>query len=126
MALLDRAIRCRLPEAVIAHRGFASITLRNEIDELVRDQIIDLAYVSTSLLQVVAEDFIAHDPEDERLITEILIPAGASIGALVAAPDQVRDLGELEILLPRGSRFQIVGVRADEHPPIIEMELMTR
>ncbi|HEY5260857.1 MAG TPA: ADP-ribosyltransferase [Solirubrobacteraceae bacterium] len=125
VTLLDRAIaRHQLREPVIVFRGLVSEILRYEIADLTGDEITDLAYVSTSLLQIVAEDFIAAESRDERLIAEILIPGGVHVGALVGAPDQVRNLGELEILIPRGSRFEIVGTEPERDPPIIEMEVL--
>jgi ADP-ribosyltransferase exoenzyme len=125
VTLLDRAIaRHQLREPVIVFRGLVSEILRYEIADLTGDEITDLAYVSTSLLQIVAEDFIAAESQDERLIAEILIPGGVHVGALVGAPDQVRNLGELEILLPRSSRFEIVGTEPEHDPPIIEMEVL--
>jgi hypothetical protein len=119
IASLDRALaRFRLPEPVIVYRGFVSYSVRQAA---VGREIIDFGYFSTSLLRVVAEDIISSEPEEERLIAEVTIPGGAQIGAFVAAPELVRDYGEVEVLLPRESRFRITGRPSPDH---IELEVI--
>lgn len=100
-AALDQALkRFSLPEPVIVYRGLRMIV------PLTAGLVIrDYGYCSTSLLQRTAAGFLAlSDPGEHLAIARILLPAGQPCGA----PDLVEYVGEHEILLPRGSRFQIL------------------
>jgi hypothetical protein len=108
--------RFRLPEPILVYRG----TGATEFHSLpVGSEFTDPAYVSTSLLRIVAEDMVHDYAPELREISRIVIPGGTSIGAYVAAPELISDLAELEILLPRLTRFRIVG-----QGPFIEMEVL--
>jgi ADP-ribosyltransferase exoenzyme len=101
VALLDSALgRFALPEPVIVYRGF-HLAGRAILGAAIQD----LAYFSTSLLPEHAEGFLklpAQQPLHPTL-ARVLLPAGTHCGA----PDLIEYLGELEILLPSGTRFQI-------------------
>lgn len=116
---LDTALsRFRLPEPVIVFRGFVDPAVQAAA---IGREFIDFGYFSTSLLRIVAEDIIGSESQDERVLAQVTVPGGAQIGAFVGAPDLVRDFGELEILLPRESRFRITG-RSDAEN--IELEVI--
>jgi len=101
VTLLDRALdRFALAEPVVAYRGFHLVG-----QPILGAEIQDLAYVSTSLLRRHAEGFLALPAEQpfRPALARVLLPAGTRCGA----PDLIEYLGEVEILLPRRSRFTI-------------------
>ncbi len=94
--------RMRLSEPVVAYSAFELPVV--DLDDLVGDVITDEAYLSTSLLRSVAEEFVSSP---QTLLAEIVLPAGAEVGVYAAAPDLIAYLGEAELLLPRGSALEI-------------------
>lgn len=117
---LDVALaRFQLTEPVITYRA----ALWTEIDPpAAGDQLVDAAYVSTSLLRDQAHAFA----EPHGYLAEILIPGGAQVGVFLGAPDLIHPLHEAELLLPRDSAFEISETIADEPDPIptLRMEVM--
>jgi len=114
---LDRSLaRFRLPEPVVVYRGTGGVGLRSLTAGA---EFIDFAYTSTSLLRIVAEEFVQAIGPERREVAEVVIPGGALVAAYAGAPDLVTPLGELEILLPRASRFHIV-----RQGQLIEMEVV--
>jgi hypothetical protein len=103
VALLDRALaRFALPEPVVVHRGFQLAG-----PPVLGARIEDPAFVSTSLMRGLAEAFVIEQPPHPAL-ARVLVPAGTRCGA----PDLAAYVGEVEILLPRGSAFVVRAAHA--------------
>lgn len=96
---LDQALsRSRLSEPVIVYRGFR---LPGVLTAGTRFR--DRGYFSTTLMAQYALGFLELGSTAEGIPTlaRVLLPAGLKCGA----PDLVEFCAEVEILLPRGSRF---------------------
>jgi hypothetical protein len=112
---LDEALAIfRLAEAVVVWRGMESATLTDAIAagfDLTEAVIVDPAYVSTSLLEGVAREFLAWGAvPDEAVLARIVLRAETRVGAYVGAPDLVSGPFEFELLLPRETPMRITGV----------------
>lgn len=126
---LDLALsRMRLPVPVVVYRGlprWVLATPASELEALVGEAVCDVGFVSTSLLRDVALPFLRH--ADSPVLAEIVVPGGAAAGAFAGAPDLIVEMQEAEILLPRGSEFEIGATRpATRTRPYetIEMEVL--
>lgn len=126
--LLDDAIaRGSVPEPVVVYRGFASGQLADLFEFLPGAQITDPGYWSTSLIRPIAIGFLQsiEDVDDEeRLLAEILVPAGTP----AAAPDVIDECREAEILLVRATAFRVHAVHErDEQRPYrtLDLEVIT-
>jgi hypothetical protein len=126
---LDTALsKMRLPEDVLAYRGFDSFVLAAAIidgEDMVGDELTDRAYLSTTLLHRVGTRFLPKSGFD--VLATILIPGGAQVGAYVGAPDLIVPLDEAELLLPRSTRLRITDVTAavlPAEPLTIQMEVV--
>jgi hypothetical protein len=84
----------------------------NDVDAAERWIKAAFAVWEASLLRTIAESYLTGQSDDELLAT-ILLPAGTR-AVYVAAPDLVVEKHELELLLPRSSKFQIL--RTHLHP----------
>jgi len=106
-ALLDAAIEAHtLTESVVAYRGLvdpdAGLHLLYEGDEITDD-----GYWSLALLQHTAVEFTTAATRPETAIV-LRVALDAGVHAIrAAAPDQVEDMHENELLLARGSRFRL-------------------
>jgi hypothetical protein len=106
--LLDGVIdRSRAPQNVVTYRGTRKgyPTDYQELQKMIGLEVEDRAYVSTSLDQLEAFDFLGPDCP----LVEIHIPRGARVGYL--------NPSESEMILPRGSRMKIVGTRLEMDDP---------
>lgn len=120
-AHLDVALKkATVPEDMVAFRGMG--TRGAELMKAgVGAKIKDAAFMSTSLSQKTATEFSWDNKQGERAIAQIKVPKGAN-GALV---NVVQDIGEAELLLPRGSEFVVTGITQDPSGVnIVEMELL--
>ena len=118
---LDALIgRSRLPETITVYRGRARQVPLAEAEQRIGGVATDHGFVSTSLAPAVAARHAGApppgpgaDPGTVALyggtLYEITIPAG-SPGAWV---DVHEDRAEYEVLLARGSRFRVTGVRQE-------------
>lgn len=97
---LDAAIATRkLPERVVAFRGIRGLDLQPG------DQFFDNGFASTSLDRHIAQEFADKDPQQAGSILEVEIPAGTPVGLVSVATGGT----EMELLLPRGGRFEVTG-----------------
>jgi hypothetical protein len=99
-----------LEEPIIVYRGVGSRFGKILRSLKVGDEYVDDAFVSTSMNQEAAIDFI---PDDDGAFLEIICPAGSKgfmpetfLGEFTYNSAQ----GEAEWLLPRGSRFRILSI----------------
>jgi hypothetical protein len=116
VAALDAAIgRAIVPEPLVAFRAVRDTGLSDEIDYLWGAEIPEPAYLSTALVVEMAESFFPEvEPGDyaDHVLLEITVPAGASAAPL----DLVREMGETELLLPRGTRLRVEDIVSAEDP----------
>ena len=106
---LDSALRrAKVPEDVMVFRGIKSQALAKKLE--IGAEFHDHAFVSTSLHRSVAEKFSREGPGKRGAVLEIRVPKGTN----AAAFDSIWNGGNLkehELLLPRGSKFRVTGVR---------------
>lgn len=99
-ALLDRS---KLPHAIQVHRGLGdpdgSLLAQLKPGAVFEDR----GYVSTTTEKAVAEHFV----DKGAIMLDVEVPAGSR--AIVPSRWSTTDLDEREVLLPRGSRFEVVG-----------------
>lgn len=121
---LDLALsRLKLPEPIIVYRGFQGTHLMPELESLVGNIIEEDAYLSTSLLRYIAEDFC--EVADDAALAEIMVPGGTNVAAFAGAPDLVDERFEYEILLPRSTFLQIHNTGHDGINSTLTMEVLT-
>lgn len=89
-ALDDFIDQSELQDDLVVYRGLRSQTITENFDDLVGAEIQDLAYVSTSMSKLTAGRFKA------------------------AYMDGALDMGEFELLLPRGSRFRVIETSIED------------
>lgn len=116
-AFLDSAIQAhRLTSSVVAFRGLVDpdATLHQLYEG---DTITDDGFWSLSLLQNTAVEFTtaANRPE-HAIVLRVALDAGVYV-IHAAAPDQVDDMGENELLLPRQSEFLLLDDPILQHAP---------
>lgn len=100
---IDQAMeRSSLPQAARVFRGMKSESMVSNFDNLVGAIISDKGFVSTSLLEGVSTGF-AKDEPSESILLKMVLPKGTKAIFL----DALDDIGEAEILLPRGSSFRV-------------------
>jgi hypothetical protein len=119
MAALDASLkRSVLPEDKTVYRGVQ----HDFINGSVGDTFTDRAYVSTSTERGTADQFRTDHGrlgEEAGALIEIRLPKGTN-GADMTALSLA--YSESEILLPRGSRFRITGIRDEGGTKIYEVE----
>jgi SPP1 gp7 family putative phage head morphogenesis protein len=104
---IDAAIsRGRTTEDIVTYRGFSDDRITNPVvwDNIVGQEIRDDGYCSTSFAREVAEKFAYGGNPARRVLAEIRIPAGMRAGYV----SLVHEMGEKELLLPRGTRFRVI------------------
>jgi HK97 family phage portal protein len=106
-SLLDKG---EVREGVVAWRG-----IDRGANLSPGDVIHDHGYVSTSLYRGTAEKFA------DKALLRINVPKGSKAGYLDALTEGG---GEQELLLPRGSRFRVTGVRREGGAKVIDAELL--
>ena len=102
-----------LDGALIVYRSFDDPELMSRLaagEDIIGDVLTDAAYVSTSASKNIAESFLFETAtgapiSGPRIIAEIELPPGTKGAVLDAAG---LGAGEREVLLPRGSRFEVV------------------
>lgn len=121
---VDRAInKGSLAQDTVVFRGFPSKVLGKNPQDMVGKVFEDKAYMSTSKSERVAETF-GHD-----LILEMRLPKGTK-GAYLDASLSKSDLRQLdrdpehELLLPRGSKFRVIGTEKVGERTKMIMELI--
>lgn len=103
--LLDGALsRGSVPDDIIVYRGLSSAELHRELSSRVGGIWEERGYTSASLRPYAARQF-AGSSTDTAVTMDIKVPKG-SRGAFI-------DSEEVEILIPRGSRYRIVGTWVD-------------
>jgi hypothetical protein len=119
VAALDAALaRSVVAEPVRVLRGVhSSSTFLGEPGSLAGSTITDHGFVSVTTQQRTA-DFFASDGGDDPAFFEILVPAGLQAMRLG------RDIGEAEVLLPRGSRFLVTADRVVDGVRRIEAQAL--
>lgn len=103
-----------LPQPILVHRGFAagrSFT--------VGETFTDPGFFSTTLDRSYAERFAERATGDGVVVAEIELPAGASVAPL--GSDLAEYPSEEEVVLARGSSFQVVAVE-----PALRLRLLQR
>jgi hypothetical protein len=112
-----------VPQDTTVFRGFPSSILGNDPSKLVGKTITDKAYTSSSMSERIANQF------SKDLIAEIKIPKGSK-GAFMDATLTKSDLQQLgrdpehELVLPRNSKFRILGTKKVGAKTKVFMELV--
>lgn len=88
-----------------------------DLNSLVGKVYTDNAYMSTSPL-------LGSSAVNKNLLMEIRVPSGRNRGAYVNKLAGQYQNKEYEYLLPRGSRFNIVGITEIGGKPTIQMEMI--
>lgn len=103
--LLDSALAKAppLPEPLLVFRGFA----RAAADWQPGAEFSDPGYCSTTIDRAYAERFAVRAEGDVQYLVEIELPTGTKVAPLQELAEYP---SEEEIVLPRGSRFQIVSL----------------
>lgn len=105
IAALDAALaKAVVPEAMIVYRAVRG----NAVAFKVGDVVIDNGFMSTSITKRGAEKWAAQS--DNSAILRIHVPKGAN-AAYVNASIGDDSSEETELLLPRGGRLKIVGIK---------------
>ena len=88
-----------------------------DLKSLVGTVYTDKGYMSTSPL-------LSSSAVNKNLLMEIKVPSGKNRGAYInKLAGQFQDV-EYEYLLPRGSRFNVVGITEIDGKPTIQMEMI--
>lgn len=112
---LDRLMdRYRTTEALRVYRGRRSIRGDEDVPGAV---IEDLAYPSTTLSPDIADEFT--NDKDTGVVWDITIPAGLNAMVMNGLVDDPEFSREEEVLLPRGTRFLILGKEEKDGKPWI-------
>lgn len=121
---VDSAInKGSIPQDTTVFRGFPASILGDDPAKIVGKTITDKAYTSSSMSERVASQF------SKDLIAEIKIPKGSK-GAFMDATLTKGDLDQLgrdpehELLLPRNSKFRVLGTKKIGAKTKVFMELM--
>lgn len=107
--LVDQAIASHtLSRPVICYRGI--IDGDQGIHEFVPGaEVRDLGYWSLSMLEDVAWGFASTgSTPTSRVVFRVFLAAGTQV-IKAAAPDIIEEMHEYELLLPRGSRFEVMA-----------------
>lgn len=121
---IDSALKKgHISEDKIVYRGFkeSGIVMHWEMIKSNEQPYIvtDLGYVSTSLSEDVAKGFADHSGSDS-IIAEIRLPKGIN----AANMERIYDMGEAEILLERGTTFEIIHAWEENGHKRIRMEVI--
>ena len=117
---LDEVIKMhQLSEDTYVYRGISEKYLKGLH---VGGEYIDDGFVSTSLIGSVAWGVFGGFGGVGRAVMQIKLPKGTNCA--LTRPETMKSQ-ECEVLLPRGSRFKVVGIEPGE-TPIYEMELQER
>ncbi len=115
---LDKAIADYiLKEPIITYRAINSdalIPFDGNIDSLIGTEYTDKAFMSTT-------PYPNSPALNKDLIMEIKLPAGKGIGAYI---NDYNNLGEVEFLLARDSKFIITNVKEEKGHYTVEMEFV--
>lgn len=104
---IDLALaRAPLPEAVVVYRAVVATGLGYALDYLEGAQITDDAFLSTTLIVAIAENFLSDADEEDAVLAEITVTAGTPVGPL----DLVQSASEAELLLPRQTQLRVQKV----------------
>jgi hypothetical protein len=105
--------RNKTDRAVTAFRAASSPELRAVFDRALAGNvgavIHDRAYVSTGLQMNEPDRIHAREKGDDKVMLEVQVPAGTPSMYL----EHVAHMGEHELLLPRDSKFKVVGAREE-------------
>ena len=102
IAALDSTMTHPMSQDTVVYRG-----MQQDVSGLeVGDEYSDKAFVSTTLAYSTADAFATKDYNANEVMCEILVPKGARCTVTV---DPAGASGEHEILLPRDSKFKVVG-----------------
>jgi len=117
-AALDRA---SIDKDIVAYRGFSSQSYIDNFDQLAGTIVTDNGYISTSVDKAIGQKFAEYalEEEFEPIIAEIRLPKGSK-----AAYINTLSLNENEVLIPRGSQFQVVSTSMDNGIRKIVMEVL--
>lgn len=111
---LDEALARRaLKQDVTLYRGFSLPVeqLPSDPAKLVGTILDDAGFQSTSISREVSEEFLVGGPGKQRIMLEVRAKAGNRGTYLVGAND---DIDELEMLLPRGSKFRVAAASEEQ------------
>jgi len=116
MQQLDALIsRGRVPHDTTVYRGRRRVTHLAAARAVIGTWDTDHGYVSTSVNVAVGEGFALRGDTNGTLY-QITVPAGSHAAWLHSL--DVEELGEHELLLPRGSEFLITDVSQRAHPQV--------
>jgi len=116
-----------LPEDIIVHRiysGEGAQSILDNFDNVGGVIVKDKAYLSTSLTDTLPKKWAGWAVEEQRsyVLAELKIPRGTRSMYL----EDLLDMQEYEVLLPRDSQFRVVRsfTNVDGHP-CVAMEMVT-
>ena len=117
-AALDRA---SIDKDIVAYRGFSSQSYIDNFDQLAGTIVTDNGYISTSVDKAIGQKFAEYalEEEFEPIIAEIRLPKGSK-----AAYINTLSLNENEVLIPRGSQFQVISTSTENGVRTIVMEVL--
>jgi len=111
---IDRLVaKAVVPENITVYRGVeaevAAALFGDDLTKVVGAEIIDKAYMSTTAVKDWSAAFAKARSGESAVVLEIVVPKGSS-ALHVGSSIEATFAGELEFLLPRGTRLRVVGV----------------
>lgn len=114
LAITEAIAAEAIDQSVVVYRGIDD----EEIVELIllgADEIPHKGFVSVSLVEHVAEQFLDDSSDDGNVLLVGVLPIGTAAAPLDFVPD-AKHASEAELLLHAGSVFVVESVDTDEQP----------